>query len=155
MFNLNIRAIGKLTEPWLRQGVDMYVDRIKPLAKIQVIELAEGQKGSAKPDMERTRASEAQNLQKGLVSGSLIVALDQTGKQFDSPALAKLLQEHSDRPLTFLIGGSWGLEAEILKKSDLVLSLGKLTLPHSLARLVLAEQLYRALMINAGRAYHK
>lgn len=152
-----IRAIGRLNEAWLREGVDMYVDRCKPFTNLQVIELPEGHGGSAKPDIEKAKHIEAEALSKGLPPDAALVALDETGKSLTSAGLAERLAswKAEGKTVCFAIGGSWGLGAEILKKADLTLSLGKITLPHGLARLILAEQIYRAHSILAGKAYHK
>lgn len=154
MNKLRIRAIGRVPEPWQKEAVDMYVDRLKPLIHLEIVELPEGHKGSAKPDVEKTRQDEATSLLKGIPSDDVVVALDETGKLMDSPAFAQYLTQTAS-PVTFLIGGSWGLSDEARSRADLVLSLGKMTLPHGLARVVLLEQLFRAQMIRSGKPYHK
>lgn len=154
---LIIRAIGKIPETWQRQGVDMYVDRLKTMAKVEVIELPEGHKGSDKPDVNKTKKAEAESLLKNLPEPHSLVVLDETGKDLTSPEFAAKLQDwgFSGKPVVFAIGGSWGVDKTVLGQADFVLSLGKGTLPHGLARIVLAEQLYRAAMINSGKTYHK
>ncbi|HUT78376.1 MAG TPA: 23S rRNA (pseudouridine(1915)-N(3))-methyltransferase RlmH [Polyangia bacterium] len=90
--------------------------------------------------------------------GHRIVALDEHGPQHDSPAFAALLQSWMNagrRGVTFAIGGADGLPAELLAAVDESLGLSRMTLPHRLARLVLAEQIYRALEILGGSPYHK
>ncbi len=100
---------------------------------------------------------EGERMRSRLVAGSWVVALTPDGRApQSSEALAVWLQARLDipRPVTFLIGGAAGLAPELLTDADERLSLGPLTLPHQLARVVLAEQLYRALAINAGHPYH-
>lgn len=157
MNSTTIRAIGRLNEAWLREGVDMYVERCRPFTNLQIIELPEGHGGSAKPDIEKAKKIEAQAILKGLPADAALVALDETGSSLTSAGLAERLAgwKTEGRTVCFAIGGSWGLDAEILRKADFSLSLGKITLPHGLARLVLAEQIYRAHSIMAGKAYHK
>ena len=157
MKKITIRAIGRSTEPWQREGVDMYVDRLKPFVKLEIIELPEGHQGSPKPDLIKTRAREAAALLKGCPEGSWIVALDEKGTELASSALPSALVTWASggREIVFLIGGSWGLDPAVRSRADTVLSLGKLTLPHGLARIVLLEQLYRAAMIRSGKTYHK
>ena len=157
MFRLKIRAIGHPTEPWQKEAVDSYVHRSKTASLIEVIELPEGQKGSAKPDPVKTAKIEAESLRKGIPEDAFVVALDETGKELDSPTFAAKLLEWgaNGRTVVFLIGGSWGLDPSVRDRADVVLSLGKLTLPHNLARIVLAEQLYRAGAIVQGKTYHK
>lgn len=158
MMKLKIRAVGKLGEDWQKEAVDIYVNRLKPLSPVEIIELPEGHGGSAKPDPEKTRKTEEVSLLKGLPEDAFVVALDETGKQHPSPAFADRMEDWSNqgaRTVTFLIGGSWGLSDGVRKRANAVLSLGKLTLPHALARIVLIEQLYRAAMIRSGKTYHK
>jgi len=85
------------------------------------------------------------------------VTLDESGQQLSSPELSRFLSEaqRSSRDLFFAVGGDQGLGEEALRHSHLKLSLSRMTLPHRLARLVLVEQLYRALTIQRGEPYHK
>ena len=157
MFRLNIRAIVRSMEDWHQQAIHSYQIRLKPYALLETLELPEGQGKTTKPDLAKTRATEAESLLKKLPAGSVVVALDETGKEFTSPDFAKELERRggNGQPIIFLIGGSWGLDPSVRERADLVLSLGKLTLPHSLARIVLLEQIYRATTILGGKTYHK
>lgn len=155
--HMQIRAVGKAQEPWMREAQKMYAERLSAFGRLEISEVAEGHAGSAKPDMRRTRQTEAESLTKNLTQESYLVALDETGQQYASPEFAGLLERQAadGRTVVFLIGGSWGLDESVLKQANLIFSLGKMTLPHSLARIVLLEQIYRAHMISAGREYHK
>lgn len=157
MNKIIIRAIGRTTEPWYQQAIHSYQKRLEILTPIQIVELPEGHRGSSKPDLEKTRVAEAQSLLKGIPKEAFVVALDETGKSFSSESFARSLSDWSTngRLMVFLIGGSWGLDGEVKARSNQALSLSQMTLPHSLARLVLVEQLYRAAMIQGGRTYHK
>jgi 23S rRNA (pseudouridine1915-N3)-methyltransferase len=157
MQKIIIRAIGRASESWHREAIQTYLERLVPFARPDLIELPEGHGGSAKPDIEKTRRTEAESLLKGIPDHAFVVALDETGKQVDSASFAHKLDAWSEgsRTLVFLIGGSWGLDATIRDRADAVLSLGSMTLPHLLARIVLLEQLYRAATILAGKTYHK
>jgi 23S rRNA (pseudouridine1915-N3)-methyltransferase len=157
MKNLILRAIGKMQESWHQQAIHTYMERLKPFASIQVIELPEGHQGSAKPNEVKTKETEGESLLKGIPKEAWVVALDETGRELDSSSLAAALADWggNGRPLVFLIGGSWGLSRAVKERADAVLSLGRITLPHALARIVLMEQLYRAAMINTGKTYHK
>jgi len=139
----------------------MYAQRYKPFGKLEVVELPEGHKGSAKPDLAKTSAAEAESLLKNLNSDTFMVALDQTGTEMTSENIASLINRSHPKfvignsSLVIVIGGSWGLHESVLKRANLVLSLGKITLPHALARIVLLEQLYRAQTILHNKKYHK
>ena len=157
MKSIHIRAIGSPTEAWQKAAAETYLTRLTPYAKIELNELAEGHKGSAKPDAARAKAAEAQALLKAHKSDAFVIALDETGKEYDSAGFSKQLEKWSEggRALVFLIGGSWGLDETVRDNADTLLSLGKMTLPHGLARVVLLEQLYRAETISRGKEYHK
>lgn len=150
-----LRAIGKAQDSWQKEALEEYRTRLAPYAQVQIIECAEGHQGSAKPDEQKTRAREAESLLASLPPHAFLIALDETGKNLSSNTLATTIKEYLDRPVVFFIGGSWGLDTSIRNRVHLVLSLGKQTLPHVLARIVLLEQLYRVETILQGKTYHK
>lgn len=154
---IHIRAVGSPSESWQSEAISMYLERLKPFTKVDLIEIAEGHGGSAKPDAAKTRSIEAEALAKGYPKGSFVIALDETGTNLDSPGFARKLEAWSEsgRPLVFLIGGSWGLDPALRSQANAVISFGKQTLPHVLARIVLLEQLYRSETILRGKTYHK
>jgi 23S rRNA (pseudouridine1915-N3)-methyltransferase len=139
----------------------MYAQRYRPFSKLEITELPEGHKGSAKPNLTKTLQTESDTLLKNLDSDTFVIALDQSGQELSSEELSDLISSNNSRfvvrssKFAFIIGGSWGLDKKVLERANLILSLGKMTLPHSLARIILVEQLYRAQMINHGRNYHK
>jgi 23S rRNA (pseudouridine1915-N3)-methyltransferase len=157
MKKIIIRAIGKASDSWHREAVQTYLERLAPFARPELIELPEGHGGSVKPDVEKTRRTEAESLLKGIPNQAFVVAVDETGRTFSSNTFAEQIHAWSEggRTLVFLIGGSWGLDTTVRDRADTVLSLGSMTLPHLLARIVLLEQLYRAETILAGKTYHK
>jgi len=161
MNNILIKCIGTLQEPWHKQAIHMYTQRYHPFGKLEILELPEGHKGSAKPNLTTTLQSEADSLLKNIDPDTFLVVLDESGTQVTSEELSDLFSRRNTKyeirnsMVCFVIGGSWGLDKKVLEKANLVLSLGKITLPHSLARIILLEQLYRAQMINSGRKYHK
>jgi len=103
------------------------------------------------------KAAEAVRLRAALPAGARLVALDERGKTLTTATLAKQLARWREggRDVAFVIGGADGLEAGLLKEAELVLSLSALTLPHALARVLLAEQLYRAWTILQNHPYHR
>lgn len=158
MFQCSIRAIGKYPESWQQEAASIYQKRLKPLISLEVIECPEGHAGSQTMDHDKTRHHEAEALLKGISKDSFVVALDETGKSMSSTTFSQALTdwcEHGQRPVVFCIGGSWGLDASVRARANAILSLGLMTLPHGFARIVLLEQLYRAVMIQQGKTYHK
>jgi 23S rRNA (pseudouridine1915-N3)-methyltransferase len=157
MHRLIIRAIGKPSDDWHPQSIHSYLTKLSPFAKLDLQELPEGHAGSSKPDLAKTQKAEAESLLKKLPEGAFVVALDSAGKNYSSEDFARQLDRWSEggRTVIFLIGGSWGLDKTVLDRADVVLSFGRQTLPHLLARIVLLEQLYRAESILKGKQYHK
>ncbi len=156
---IDILAIGRLKDEAEKDIVDRYLKRFdamgraKGLGPCRVTDFAE----SRAADAEARKAQEADRLMQA-AAGSHRIVLDVSGRTMSSEAFAQHLSELADRgtkACAFLIGGPDGHGAEILTQAGLRLSLGAMTLPHGLARVVLAEQLYRAATILAGHPYHR
>lgn len=129
-----------------------YADRLTPPPLVREVTLKRALSGVA------AVGAEAKLLLDAVPKGARMVALDAKGKALSSEALAGRLRGWRDdgvRQVAFLIGGADGLDASVLARADLVLSLGSMTWPHLLVRGMLAEQLYRAQCINAGHPYHR
>jgi 23S rRNA (pseudouridine1915-N3)-methyltransferase len=157
---LLIAAVGKLKQGPERDLFAHYLARAEAAGKnlhlspLDVIEVAEAKGATPQARME----AEAQALLVKWPSTHKVIGLDRGGTQLGSQAFAQTLARFRDsgaQGLTFLIGGADGLGLTALFKADLVLSLGPMTLPHGLARSVLAEQIYRAATILAGHPYHR
>ncbi len=156
---LTIAAVGRLKDGAERVLVDRYIKRLtaaKSLGLGPVLEkdIAEARHATA-PERQ---ADEAQRLMKLAGDADLVIALDERGTTFSSAAFAAWMAKVRDdgrRHAAFLIGGADGHAPGIRDKAQILLSLGPMTLPHGLARAVLAEQLYRATTILAGHPYHR
>ncbi|MBI2389778.1 MAG: 23S rRNA (pseudouridine(1915)-N(3))-methyltransferase RlmH [Deltaproteobacteria bacterium] len=140
---IRVVAVGKLKEAHYRDAVDEYLGRLKRYATIEEVEIKEG------PQV-------AQAMRKAIPPRAHVVALTIDGKMRSSEELAARLEDLAGRTpeVVFVIGGADGIPAEIVKTANETLSLGKMTLPHRLARLVLVEQVYRAMTIRKGEPYH-
>ncbi|MGW8246654.1 MAG: 23S rRNA (pseudouridine(1915)-N(3))-methyltransferase RlmH [Acidiferrobacterales bacterium] len=151
-----IIAVGQRMPAWVQQGVEEYLKRMPPHCRVQVREVAAVHRGK-NADVGRILKSEGESLIKAVPKGCRVIALDRTGKQFDTPALAGYLTEWmaDGNDVALLIGGPEGLPNEVLQQSDSVWSLSALTFAHPLVRVVLAEQLYRAWAITENHPYHK
>ena len=132
---VRILAIGRLRPPYV-DDVDHYLKMLGRYASVEVVELRDDD-----------------DVVRRLPERSFVVLLDAGGREMSSEAFAAWLEQrrHEGRDVCFVIGGAFGLE---LPGADLQLSLGRMTLPHQLARVVLVEQLYRAHKILAGEPYH-
>jgi len=147
---MRVIAIGRARDTPEAALFARYAARLRP--SLALSEIGEG-RGAAVEIKRR----EAEALLAALPAGAFAVALDRTGAAPDSVALAALLERWlaTGRPVCFLIGGAEGLDPSVLARADHLLSLGPMTWPHMLARVMLAEQLYRARSIAAGHPYHR
>ena len=146
-------AVGKL-RPTLREACDDYVRRLGRYARVREVEVREAARA---PTLASQRQQEAARLRERVPAGATVVALAREGRSLTSEALAGQMErwQLAARPLALLLGGSHGLAPELLADADMRWSLGPLTLPHELARLVVWEQLYRGFTILRGEPYHK
>ncbi len=153
---LHVVAVGRLKLEYARLGCAEYAARIQHSFPLEIHEIRDvPRKGN---DVARARADEARGLRAALPPGAAYVAMDERGAEWDSVAFATWLGQQRDASLpalAFVIGGPDGLDPELRASARRVWSLGRLTLPHELARLVLLEQLYRAGSILAGLPYHR
>lgn len=149
--SVRILAVGKKHESWVVPGIDRYEKRLRKPFDTSWQLLPHSSR-----DGEQARAEESDRLLAKLGRDEFVVLLDERGKNVDSPALAATLRGAFDagRPVTVLIGGAFGVDDRVRSRADFVWSLSKLVFPHQLVRLILAEQLYRAQEIAAGRPYH-
>lgn len=149
-------AVGERMPGWVADGFAEYRKRLSHELPLDLIELKPGTRGKGRDDA-RAILDEGVAILAALPQDTHVIALDGRGKSWSSEELAEQLQRWrmSGRDLAFLIGGPDGHAADVLERADQRWSLGPLTLPHMLVRLVLAEQLYRATTINAGHPYHR
>ncbi|MBP7133978.1 23S rRNA (pseudouridine(1915)-N(3))-methyltransferase RlmH [Patescibacteria group bacterium] len=155
MHQFFIRAIGAPHTKWQMEALEDYIIRLSPYAKVSFQICEEGHQGSAKPDEVKTRSREADTLLSTLPANAYIIALDERGRNISSEQFSQTIKEYERQPIVFLLGGSWGLDERVRERAHFTLSMGKQTLPHILARIVLLEQLYRVETILQGKTYHK
>lgn len=150
---ISVAAVGKL-RPYYRAAADDYAGRLKRYVTLHEREVREA---SRAPTPAAQLADEAKRLQAKISTGSTVIALTRDGAGWSSRDLAAQLERWliASRPVALVIGGSNGLAASVLARADSRWSLGPLTLPHELARVVVLEQLYRAFTILRGEPYHK
>lgn len=157
---LRIICVGKLKERYLTEGIAEYSKRLGRFCTVEIAEVAD-ERIPDNPNAAQTAQvleAEALRIEKQIPKGAYVVGLCVEGRSMDSEAFAKAIaqaQVQGYSTLSFLIGGSLGLAPRIKQLCHLRLSLSAMTLPHQLARLVLAEQIYRCFKINNGEEYHK
>ena len=154
-----VLCVGRMKEKPYREMADEYLKRLSRFGKYEETEipdLPENCGSAALEEQIRTREGEA--LLSRIRPGDRVIALTINGRQTDSPGLARHLQEMRVSGVSrtvFVIGGSLGLGKNLLARADEEMSMGPMTFPHQLARVMLLEQLYRAEKILAGERYHK
>ena len=149
-------SVGKTNEPYIKAGVEEFTRRISRYFKTDwnIIPVPKNAGMLSEMDLKK---KEGETILEWLTKDDYLVALDERGKQLDSEGLADFIQARandSTRKLIFLIGGAFGMDEAVLKRADYTWSLSKLTFPHQLVRLLLAEQVYRACSILKNEKYH-
>jgi 23S rRNA (pseudouridine1915-N3)-methyltransferase len=153
---LKLVALGHNQPRWVVEGTEEYAKRFPPEWAFELIELKPEKRTSSK-STETVLADEAVRIRTQIPRQSLVIALDERGEQVTTRALADHLQAWArEAPAaTFLIGSADGLDAALKTEARHRIALSKLTLPHGLARVLLVEQLYRAVSLSIGHPYHR
>jgi 23S rRNA (pseudouridine1915-N3)-methyltransferase len=153
---LRILAVGTRMPAWVEMAVDDYARRLPPELVLEVVEIPLGCRSKG-ADPARAVAAESQALLKRVGGRDTLVALDVAGESWTTPQLAEKLAfwQAAGGNCCLLVGGPDGLSDDCLHRARWRWSLSRLTLPHPLVRVVLAEQLYRAWAINTGHPYHR
>jgi 23S rRNA (pseudouridine1915-N3)-methyltransferase len=154
---MTIVAVGRIKASYAKEGCEEFLGRLRRFSKVEHIEVRDVRRGRG-GQVDTWKEAEGEALLKQVPRGALTVALHEHGKQWKSTELAQWIdgqQTAGVSSIAFLLGGPDGHSQNLLSKVDKTWSLGKLTLPHELARLVLAEQLYRAVSMLAGHPYHR
>lgn len=152
-------TIGKIKEKWMRQGIEEYLKRLSPMAKVEILSPDE-EKMPENPSpalKEKVMEKEGDKLLKYLKDEDFLILLDLKGKPVTSEGLAEILQKKmvsGTSHFFFMIGGPYGNGENIRKRADLKISISAMTFTHQMARLILAEQVYRAMKIIRHEPYH-
>ena len=158
--SITVIAVGKMKEKPYRQMADEYLKRLSRFGKVNEIELPDlpEPNGASEAIEAQIKEKEGAAILEKIKPGDYVIALTIPGKTWSSPALADHLEELNNRgcsSLVFVIGGSLGLSPQVLQQANEELSMSPMTFPHQLARVMLLEQVYRAMKIRAGERYHK
>ncbi len=157
---ITILSVGKLKEAFFRDAVSEYAKRLQAYAELELMEVKDepSPEHYSASERELVLKKEGERILERLPENACIVILAINGKRFTSEAFAKHLDElmlMGNSHFCFVIGGSLGLSEEVVRKGRLLLSFSDFTFPHQLMRVVLLEQLYRAMKIRKGEPYHK
>ncbi len=156
MLSILILMVGKTRAAFLREGLDFYLQRLRPYLRVSLVAVKE-EKPRSGLTPELIRGREGDRLLARVPSPARLVALDVRGAEFSSEGFAAWLaakEQAGSGPLVFLVGGHLGLAPAVLAAAGERLALSRMTFTHELARLLLLEQLYRAATIRAGHPYH-
>ncbi len=154
--NIEIWSIGKNNDAYIEQGVQQYLQKVKPYCNVELIIIPTSKK-AAKASPQQTKVLEEEIILKRLQPEHHLILLDETGKIFSSPQWAEKLQQQMNmgtKKIVLLIGGAFGVSDQIKREAKQTWSLSKLVFPHQLVRLIVAEQLYRAFSILHNSSYH-
>lgn len=150
---IKIIAVGALKEKYLKEAVEEYQKRIRKYTDIEIIEIKD--EGLLPPIQAMEKESE--KIKKHISEKEYIITLEIDGKQFTSEEFSKKIEDIQmiNSNITFIIGGSYGIDQSIKEKAKMHLSFSKMTFPHQLFRVLLLEQIYRAFKIMNNESYHK
>ena len=153
---VSILSVGHRMPAWIQEGFQEYTRRMPPEIRVDLVELKPEERGAGR-STERAKTLEGERILAALPGGAALIALDERGKGVSTQGLSVMLSEwmrDGSHP-AFVIGGADGLSEAVRNRADKIVSLSMLTLPHGLARVLLAEQLYRAWTILARHPYHR
>lgn len=160
MLTIRLICVGKLGEKFWKQASDEYEKRLGAYCKLEIVELPEQRlpDSPSSGQIEAALRKEKELIEAKIPAGAGVIAMCIEGKTLDSEAFAEWIERKlvsGTSKLAVLIGGSCGMDETLKQKADLRLSMSPMTFPHHLARVMVLEQIYRALNINAGGKYHK
>ena len=157
---ITVVCVGKIKEKYLTMAIDEYSKRLSRYCKLEVIELADEKTpdNASQAEELQIKKREGERILKNIKDSSYVIALAIEGKMLSSEELAAKMEElgvKGESHLVFVIGGSLGLDKDVLERADYKLSFSKMTFPHQVMRMILLEQVYRGYRINCGEPYHK
>ncbi len=157
---ITIVTVGKIKEKYLKDAIAEYSKRLSKYCKLEIVEVTDEKTPDNASEVveEQIRAKEGDRILKHIKDDAYVITLEINGKMLSSDELANKIDTlgiQGTSHIIFIIGGSIGLGAEVLKRSDFALSFSKMTFPHQLMRVILLEQIYRSYRIINGEPYHK
>lgn len=153
---ITLLTVGKTDKDWVRQGLDIYVSRLKHYIPFSIVEIPELKNVSAL-SKDQIKSKEGELILKNIRTTDDVILLDEKGKQYTSVELAKIIQDkisYAGKDIIFIIGGAYGFSDAVYQRANSKLSLSKMTFSHQMVRAIFAEQIYRAFTIMRGEPYH-
>jgi 23S rRNA (pseudouridine1915-N3)-methyltransferase len=153
---ITLLTVGKTDKDWVRQGLDIYVSRLKHYIPFSIVEIPELKNVSAL-SKDQIKNKEGELILKNIRPTDDVILLDERGKEHTSIELAKIIQDkisYAGKDIVYVIGGAYGFSEAVYQRANSKLSLSKMTFSHQMVRAIFAEQIYRAFTIIRGEPYH-
>ena len=153
---ITLLSVGKTDKDWVRQGLDIYVSRLKHYIPFSVVEIPE-LKNVSSLSKEQIKTREGELIFKNVRPTDDAILMDERGRQYSSVEFAKVLQDkisYIGKDIVFVIGGAYGFSEDVYRRADSRISLSRMTFSHQMVRAIFAEQIYRAFTIMRGEPYH-
>lgn len=156
MLKIKLISVGDKLPAWVNEGALEYIRRVRGNTRVELVEIPAG-KRTRNADISRILAQEGESILRQLDSGTRLICMERTGRSLDSLAFADRIRDWQQmgEPVAFAIGGPEGIDPKVLARADETWSLSKMTFTHHVARVMLAEALYRAWSITEGLPYHR
>ena len=153
---ITLLTVGKTDRDWVKQGMDIYVTRMKHYFPFSIVEIPELKNASSLSE-EQIKTKEGELILKNIRPAEDVILLDERGREYTSIEFAKVLQDkisYTGKGIVFVIGGAYGFAEAVRQRANSKISLSKMTFSHQMVRAIFAEQLYRAFTIMKGEPYH-
>jgi 23S rRNA (pseudouridine1915-N3)-methyltransferase len=153
---ITLLTVGKTDKDWVKQGIDIYVSRLKHYIPFAINEIPE-LKNVSSLSKEQIKSREGELILKNVKPADDVILMDEHGKEYTSVDFASLLQKkisYEGKDIVFVIGGAYGFSNEVYRRANSKISLSKMTFSHQMVRAIFTEQLYRAFTIMRGEPYH-
>ena len=153
---ITLLTVGKTDRDWVKQGLNIYVSRLKHYIPFSVVEIPELKNVSALTK-DQIKSREGELILKSIKPTDDVILMDERGKQYTSIELARVLQDkisYVGKDIVFVIGGAYGFSDAVYERANSKISLSRMTFSHQMVRAIFAEQIYRAFTIMRGEPYH-
>ena len=153
---ITLLTVGKTDKDWVKQGLDIYLARLRHYIPFNIIEIPE-LRNTSSLSREQIKDKEGELILKTLKPTDDVMLLDESGKEYSSVEFARLLQDkinYAGKDIVFIIGGAYGFSEAVYQRANGKMSLSRMTFSHQMVRAIFAEQIYRAFTIIRGEPYH-
>lgn len=153
---ITLLTVGKTDKDWVRQGMDIYVSRLKHYIPFSVMEIPE-LKNVSSLTKDQIKVREGELILKNIRPTDDLILLDEKGKEYSSVEFAKVIQDkisYAGKDMVYVIGGAYGFSEAVYKRANSKISLSRMTFSHQMVRAIFTEQIYRAFTIMKGEPYH-